>query len=71
MTDTKLYHFNIKEVNYLHQSIEAGSESEAKEILKQHLKRAETIRDEKDDDYFEVVHARPFRIESVEEGIII
>jgi hypothetical protein len=58
-------------VNYLHQSIEAGSESEAKEVLKQHLKRAETIRDEKDDDYFEVVHAKPFRIVSVEEGTII
>tara|TARA_R100001463_G_scaffold933_1_gene4109 strand:+ start:453 stop:668 length:216 start_codon:yes stop_codon:yes gene_type:complete len=71
MTDTKLYHFNIKEVNYLHQSIEAGSESEAKEVIKQHLKRAEAIRDEKDDGYFDVVHAKPFRIISVEEGTII
>ena len=71
MTDTKIYHFNIKEVKYLYQAIEANSESEAREELKQHLKKAEAIRDEKDDDYFEVVHAKPFRIESVEEGTLI
>ena len=71
MTDTKIYHFNIKEVKYLYQAIEASSESEAREELKQHLKKAEAIREEKDDDYFEVVHAKPFRIESVEEGTLI
>ena len=39
MTDTKIYHFNIKEVKYLYQAIEASSESEARKNLNNILKK--------------------------------
>jgi len=72
MTDSKSYHFTIKEVNILYQVVEASSLAEAKKEFKDHLKDANFMRDRDLDDnsYFEVLHAEPFSWE-IEEGTIV
>ena len=72
MTDSKSYHFTIKEVNILYQVVEASSLAEAKKEFKDHLKNANFMRDRDLDDnsYFEVLHAEPFSWE-IEEGTIV
>ena len=72
MTDSKSYHFTIKEVNILYQVVEASSLAEAKKEFKHHLKDANAMRDRDLDDnsYFEVLEAQPFSWE-IEEGTIV
>jgi len=72
MTDSKSYHFTIKEVNILYQKVEASSLGEAKKEFYHHLKDANSMRDRDLDDnsYFEVLHAEPLSWE-VEEGTIV
>ena len=72
MTDSKSYHFTIKEVNILYQVVEASSLAEAKKEFKHHLKDANSMRDRDLDDnsYFEVLEAQPFSWE-LEEGTIV
>jgi|TARA_B100001094_G_C17764614_1_gene592070 hypothetical protein len=72
MTDSKSYHFTIKEVNILYQVVEASSLEEAKKEFKHHLKDANSMRDRDLDDnsYFEVLRAEPFSWE-IDEGTIV
>ena len=72
MTDSKSYHFKIKEVNILYQVVEASSLEEAKKEFKHHLKDANSMRDRDLDDnsYFEVLRAEPFSWE-IDEGTIV
>ena len=72
MTDSKSYHFTIKEVNILYQVVEASSLAEAKKEFKHHLKDANSMRDRDLDDnsYFEVLEAQPLSWE-IEEGTIV
>jgi len=73
MTDSKSYHFTIKEVNILYQVVEASSLEEAKKEFKHHLKDANSMRDRDLDDnsYFEVLEAQPFAVLEIEEGTIV
>ena len=73
MTDSKSYHFTIKEVNILYQVVEASSLEEAKKEFKHHLKDANSMRDRDLDDnsYFEVLEAQPFTVLEIEEGTIV
>ena len=73
MTDSKSYHFKIKEVNILYQVVEASSLEEAKKEFKHHLKDANSMRDRGLDDnsYFEVLEAQPFAVLEIEEGTIV
>ena len=73
MTDSKSYHFKIKEVNILYQVVEASSLEEAKKEFKHHLKDANSMRDRDLDDnsYFEVLEAQPFAVLEIEEGTIV
>ena len=69
--DMKSYHFYIKEVNHLYISIEAHSEEEARKEFELHRKDADQMRDDLEDHcYFEILESEPFKIESIEEGII-
>ena len=72
MTDSKSYHFKIKEVNILYQRVEASSIEEARKEYRHHLKDANSMRERDLDDnsYFEVLHAEPFSWE-LEEGTIV
>lgn len=72
MTDSKSFHFKIKEVNILYQVVEASSLEEAKKEFKHHLKDANSMRERDLDDnsYFEVLRAEPFSWE-IDEGTIV
>ena len=73
MTDSKSFHFKIKEVNILYLQVEASSIEEARKEFRYHLKDANSMRDRDLDDnsYFEVLEAKPFAVLEIEEGTIV
>ncbi len=69
MTDTKLFHFDIKAVKQFYFAIEASSVEKATEEMKVILCRANLLKEIPDS--FEEVYSHPLTIDSVEEGVIV
>ncbi len=69
MTDTKLFHFDIKAISQFYFAVEASSVEEATEEMKVILCRANLLREIPEN--FEEVYSHPLTIDNVEEGVIV